>query len=270
MGVIEANSIGAPLAEFFRKGETSACIIACYDATLQLQSSDVLWAITTHDHAGAYRIVVPTLPAWVVADVVQVGDGLVSINDVAVQWDSRTLWNPSPVQRELTETERAIATQTIAQWLRAQVWPETQGFWDVLAELWSPFSEALQHRDERMLQACVMQLLGRGTGLTPTGDDLLQALLVTLYAGNERDQQAFEVLSQMIEPTLSRTTPLSQQFLREALQGWAFGSLKNLLEELPAVRHETIRALLNVGASSGMAYGLGVLLALSYSQKPVF
>jgi hypothetical protein len=264
MHTIHAYSIGIPLAEFFCKGETAARVVARYDSTLQLQSGDVLWAITTHDHAGAHRIVVPTLPEWPVGKVMRLRDGVVWADAEIVRWAERVWWNPCPPRRSLSETERAAATRDIARSLGERAWPDARGVWEDLAELWLSVSAALHQRDERGLRAGVNHLIGRGTGLTPTGDDVLQALLVTLQTGDEHDQQTFEVLSRMVELALSRTTPLSQQFLREALQGWAFGLLKNVLEELPDVRRETLRVLLSVGASSGMAYGFGVLLGLSY------
>jgi hypothetical protein len=167
----------------------------------------------------------------------------------------------------LTETERALAAQRIASVLSEWIWPEAQGFWDELAELWAPLCAALQPCDENLLCVCVMKLLGRGTGLTPTGDDVLQALLVTLRTGDAQDQQTFTLLKRSIESSLSRTTPLSQQFLCEAMHGWAFGPLKTWLDDLPVVNEKNVRLLLQVGASSGIAYACGVLLGLTYQAK---
>jgi hypothetical protein len=267
MNTIHAHSIGIPLAEFFRKGETSARVIARYEATLQLQSDDVWWAITTQDNAGAYRIAATALPTWSMNTVVRVSEGVASSDEEAAQWDERAWWNPSPRQRTLNETERALAAQRIASALSEWVWAEALGLWDELAEQWASLCASLYRCDEAMLHACVTRLLGRGAGLTPTGDDVLQALLVTLRTGDTRDQQTCALLKRIVASTLSRTTPLSQSFLREAMQGWAFGPLKTMLDDLPTVSENNLGPLLQVGASSGLAYGCGVLLGLAYRGR---
>jgi hypothetical protein len=264
MLTIHAHSIGIPLIEFFCQGETTARVVARYAATLLLQSADILWAITTHDNAGAYRVVTVTLPAWSVNAFVRVREGVASLDDEAMQWDERAWWNPSPRRRALRDTERALAAQRIASMLSEWTWHEAQGVWDEVAELWTPLCIALQHCDEDGLRACVVRLLGRGAGLTPAGDDVWQALLVTLHTGDAQDQHTFDIVKRVSEPALSRTTPLSRQFLREALQGWACAPLKTVLDDLPNVNEKHMRPLLQVGASSGLAYGLGVWLGLAY------
>ncbi len=239
--------------------------MAIYDSTIQLGGEDEqLWAISTHNNAGAYRIVVEALPDWAVGTNVVLSGSALHAGGDRIEWDESALWDPRIMRRELTTEERCVAVKQIAEFLYGCEIPDAIEFWNSLAEMWNPLTQALGERDSALLCTLMARLIGRGPGLTPTGDDFLQALLVTLASGDARDRQVFEFVNPSIELLLARTTAVSRAFLYEALQGYAFGVLKELLVALPDLRSSHLARLFDIGATSGAAFVLGVLFALEY------
>ena len=278
MAVIQANSVGEPLALWFEDGKTSR-VIARFEATLQLQGEDEqMWAITVSSNPGPFRIVVPTLPMWKPGTHVHSSysgesqnpltsaDGTIAGLGAEIRWNAVALWNPRPNRRTLNADERRSAMQQLAGFIDGLNLPETHGFWDALGETWTSFTEALRQQDIATLQTTLNRVIGRGPGLTPTGDDFVQAMLVTLRTGDDSDRAAFRTLASAITTLLPNTTRLSQAFLKEALHGWAFGPLKTLLEALPDIPKDTVERLVQIGASSGVAYAMGVLMGLAYES----
>jgi hypothetical protein len=113
------------------------------------------------------------------------------------------------------------------------------------------------------LTAAVLDLLGRGPGLTPAGDDLLAGLLVGLAGRPDlRDPLAGAVLA---EAPL-RTTWLSAELLAYAAQGRAAPAVVAVADALAGYGDDdalprALPALLAVGHTSGAALARGLLLA---------
>lgn len=269
------HSIGVPLAHFFERGLQSH-VVARYDSTLQLESDDgSFWTITTRPNPGAMRAVVPMLPEWSDGAIICVRDGRIIRPGVELVWDTSASFDPVPHKRSMTPAGRAHAARMIAGALARWQLPVAQGFWDELADLWEPLALSLTYpatcltnrgtRDR--IEELVLRLIGCGPGLTPAGDDFLQALILTLQSGDGQDYTAFESLVAAVGPCLYRTTRVSRTFLLESMRGWAFGALKNVLDELPQVTQGELDALLDIGATSGPAYALGVLMGLRCKYK---
>ncbi|MCL4395662.1 MAG: DUF2877 domain-containing protein, partial [Chloroflexi bacterium] len=256
MTVIQARSIGEPLALWLEQCQTSR-VIARFESTLQLLGEDdQVWGITVNANPGPFRMVVPLLPAWKLgtrvkcepsgqtpheASFLPPSRGALVGPGGALQWDADALWDPRPNRRPLNADERRTAMQQLAELIEGLNLPEVHGFWDSLAEAWDAFTDALRRQDASTLQAMLRQLIGQGPGLTPTGDDFAQAMLVTLRTGDDSDRAAFRTLASAITAYLPDTTLMSRSFLEEALHGWAFGPLKTLLEALPQVPSDAVR-----------------------------
>ncbi len=283
--VIDAKSIGEPLALWLQDGKTSR-VIARFESTMQFQGEDEqLWAITVNPNPGPFRIVASALPMWkpgtrvhsqfAVADAVRENlltrtGGAIVGSGAEVRWTAEAVWDPRPQRRALTADERQSAMQQLSEFLNGLNLPEVHGFWNSLGEAWNSFTQALRQQDAAALQATLNRLIGRGPGLTPNGDDFAQAMLVTLRTGDDSDRAAFRTLASAITALLPNTTQLSQAFLEQAQRGWAFGPLKTLLEALPDIPTDAIEQLLQIGASSGVAYAMGVLVGLAYeSDRPL-
>ncbi len=112
------------------------------------------------------------------------------------------------------------------------------------------------------------KLLGRGTGLTPSGDDFLIGLLLTLNRWNAvlaigNDLDWFN--NQIIKDAYEKTTTLSANLIECAARGLADERLVNLLDYLMTGSGESkqlLDNLLNWGNSSGVdaLLGMGIVL----------
>lgn len=105
-------------------------------------------------------------------------------------------------------------------------------------------------------------LVGLGPGLTPAGDDVLAATLLTLSAV-PGSATAVSALAAETAPLLTRTTALSATLLRHAAAGRGIPELTSLIDALSGsgdLAAPTAR-LLAVGHSSGTALAHGVLAA---------
>lgn len=119
--------------------------------------------------------------------------------------------------------------------------------------------------------AAVAGLLGRGPGLTPSGDDVLAGYLFAA--------QAFGLEIKLVQAAVAArapqaTTALSAQLLRHALAGEAVGEVVELTDSLtePAAAAKdrlaaVTAALLRVGHTSGAALAWGVLLAGEHAAR---
>ena len=108
--------------------------------------------------------------------------------------------------------------------------------------------------------AAGMRLLGRGSGLTPSGDDVLAGYLAAAAAYG----LPAGALRALVRRDADRlTTALSAALLRHAAAGEAIPQVSMVLDALTSGRRltEAITALLAVGHSSGAALAAGVLAA---------
>lgn len=259
--VIQAEIIGLPLARWLDAGRTSR-VMARFDTAVQFEGQDgQMWAMTIHPNPGPFRMVVPSLPRWRTGTPILMEEKDDDLPD-GVHWHTAVVWDPHPKRRLLNMGERRSAVRQMAEEISRWGLPETDGFWNLIAEAWDALGGAIREMDSLLLQSILTRLIGCGPGLTPAGDDLIQALLITLSTGDDRDRAAFRTLARWIHPLLTHTTRESRAFLEEAVHGWSFGPLRVLLEALPRVSPGTVASLLNVGASSGYAYALGVLMGL--------
>lgn len=104
-------------------------------------------------------------------------------------------------------------------------------------------------------------LVGRGPGLTPAGDDVLAGLLLGLHHHPRlRDPIATQVAS--LAPT--RTTALSGALLRHAAAGQSFPAALDVADAVAGHRPDLagdLARLVAVGHSSGVALAHGLLRA---------
>ena len=119
---------------------------------------------------------------------------------------------------------------------------------------------ALSGADPEVL---VRALLGRGRGLTPTGDDVLCGVLLALRAAAPAEPAA-DSLRMHIARRWAATTSLSALLLRDASDGYAVPELAHLVDHLygaatgpPPVG--LLARVLNIGHTSGADLLAGVL-----------
>lgn len=131
----------------------------------------------------------------------------------------------------------------------------------VCAELPVEALEALTEGDPSGVPA----LLGRGTGLTPLGDDVLAGWVATVVAAGVT---ASPVAAAVAQHACSMTTLLSATLLDCARRGDVVPEFRRLLVDLTAPDtaglDDSLTALLRVGHTSGAGLALGTLLALRH------
>jgi uncharacterized protein DUF2877 len=113
----------------------------------------------------------------------------------------------------------------------------------------------------------VTRWLGRGPGLTPSGDDILVGMLVALQLSRVIDVAALAALREPLEAAAGRlTTDISAEYLHHACRGMAAAPVCDLLValdrgEVVAVAG-AVERLGSYGHTSGMDCALGVVVGL--------
>ena len=119
-----------------------------------------------------------------------------------------------------------------------------------------------------LVAAAVAGLIGRGQGLTPSGDDALAGVLLVTHARGGEPALAAAVRAQ-----LARTTAISAALLDAAAQGYASRIVVDLVDAAVADRHEVVASLrprvLGIGHTSGHDLLTGVQAALEALAAPV-
>jgi len=112
----------------------------------------------------------------------------------------------------------------------------------------------------------VEELLGRGPGLTPSGDDLLAGFVV---AARAFALDISDVRARIVARAEGTTTALSAQLLESALAGEAVPEVIGLIRWLggSTCHADPIATLKAVGHTSGVAMAYGVALAAIAAQS---
>lgn len=116
--------------------------------------------------------------------------------------------------------------------------------------------------------AAVETLLGRGPGLTPSGDDVVAGFLLGARAFGRAVPGAVAAVAELAR---GATTALSARLLRHAIDGECVPEFAAALAGLtgPHAPGDALRRLLAVGHTSGCALAHGLLSAASGAPMPV-
>jgi hypothetical protein len=120
---------------------------------------------------------------------------------------------------------------------------------------------AMMKQPTPVWQQIIPYLIGRGKGLTPSGDDLLVAYQAMLYAF---DQPEAEKLATALKQPLS-TTDVSKAYIATSIKGFVNSLIYQLLNDLKKNEHQIekdVKAVMRIGHSSGIDLCFGMLLAL--------
>lgn len=207
----------------------------------------------------AVRTALPTLPTTLLEQTVaRIGDGRVSLGNVDVVV-ARTVDAAVPaLDGALVGTAEQRLTRAVGD--RVQ---------HVREELPAAALERLTAGDPGGVTA----LLGRGSGLTPVGDDVLAGWLATAVACRG-PLAACPVADTVALRALAATTLLSATLLDCARRGDVVPQFRAVLLALAGSRQtrvdESVGALLRVGHTSGAGMVLGTLLALRHLRSRSF
>jgi hypothetical protein len=121
-------------------------------------------------------------------------------------------------------------------------------------------SRAIVERDPSLAAAAGAELIGRGPGLTPEGDDVVAGVAAVVASGPWPGALREAWIDALLGADLRRrTSSLSATLLELAAAGMGPEPLQALVAGRPAA----LDRLLTVGHTSGRAYALGAGVALS-------
>lgn len=127
---------------------------------------------------------------------------------------------------------------------------------------------------DHRLDPAIADLVGRGPGLTPAGDDFLAGLLLGLRClGRTAERRR---LARLLGPLTDRTTALSARLLILAADGYAVPAVLDLLvqirrsaaEPAAAVPTPLLERVAAIGHSTGPALLTGIGAALACASPP--
>jgi hypothetical protein len=124
--------------------------------------------------------------------------------------------------------------------------------------------------DDRNVDDAVLYLLGRGPGLTPSGDDVLVGMIAALWFVGEIDSSSLAPLRQLlVNAGIRLTTDISVEYLHYACRGMVAGPLHELLLALDrsdrSATADAVNRLGRYGHTSGMDCLLGVVTGLRHT-----
>jgi len=125
--------------------------------------------------------------------------------------------------------------------------------------------------DLYLIEKTLRYFLGRGKGLTPSGDDLLVGFLAFNSISNFVSSFFYNQLSALIENELI-TTDVSKEYLRYALRHEFSSTVTDMVNILSGSNdnfQEVVEGLLEVGHSSGLDTLFGILIGLLAFKNPI-
>ncbi len=118
--------------------------------------------------------------------------------------------------------------------------------------------------DGEAVQSCISGLLGLGTGLTPSADDVILGMLYAFrMLGKDAPQTVRRFRKSVAELANASTNRVSAAYLHAILSGAYFERMERVWRGLCGVEALDISVLTQIGSNSGSEMLLGILLALS-------
>lgn len=119
--------------------------------------------------------------------------------------------------------------------------------------------------DELLMDKAFRYFLGRGNGLTPSGDDMIVGILAFDAVAHFLSTRFYDKLSELIENE-SITTDVAREYLRYALKREFSSTVSNMVNSLATGKTQefesNVQNLLGVGHSSGLDTLFGILIGM--------
>jgi hypothetical protein len=140
----------------------------------------------------------------------------------------------------------------------------SQGAWRESAAMACSVVDALDDGDA--LNDALSQVIGRGPGSTPAGDDVVIGILAVLTSSStgQAAVAASRSLSEAMQPWLAGTTDISAHLLRQAARGWVGRNVHELIAALMegaplTALQAAVQRVVGTGATSGADLCAGLL-----------
>ena len=233
-----------PLQRFGRTGR----VHSVFDRSFNVMIGQQLVNINNYrNYLTGFGVFLPDALFEQVLPLIEVG------NRVQVREHGLTFYSTKGTFSLSLEEKELVSLQVKELSFTSAELPEDEKTQAVFATLRQPVSD---------WEPIIDHLIGRGKGLTPSGDDLLVAYQAMLYALQQPEADA---LAQALAKPLS-TTDVSLAYIQSASQGYVNSLMLQLFKDLkkqnPQVIEKDVQQLMSVGHSSGKDLSFGLLLAL--------
>lgn len=168
------------------------------------------------------------------------GRSILTVGALVMDLGQAAVWKPKPDWARLRDADQSA-------------WPAPFGLSRDVAACLEQTVRGVAADDPVACRAGVESLAGRGSGLTPAGDDVLVGLLHGLWVW--RPDPAWMKL--ILETAAPRTTSLSANFLRAAAAGEAIWQWHNLANG----GNDAVGPILSIGHTSGADAWAGFMAA---------
>ncbi|MFJ8065102.1 DUF2877 domain-containing protein [Psychrobacillus sp. NPDC096426] len=125
--------------------------------------------------------------------------------------------------------------------------------------------EAAESSDEFLIEKVLRYFLGRGQGLTPSGDDMIVGLLAFDAVSHFLSPRFYQKASELIEGE-SITTDVAREYLRYALKREYSSTVSDMVNVLASGNannfEKVFHDLIGVGHSSGLDTILGIIIGM--------
>lgn len=241
---------------------------------LRLESGALLTLLAPElgDGPGALLVAADWPLPWAVGERVEVSPTELCAAGLAVALDGAVDWEPgpSPALGQLGELRQGwlVAVQEL-QAAKAHASP----FWGLLCAEGTEVAATYRQFARRGLIALIhgewaeaaARLVGLGPGLTPSGDDFLAGFLLLALRTGWGVAAPLRAAIDALPP--GRTTPVGESLLHWAMEGVVGERALYWLDGLLHGAPRSIELVLAIGATSGVDFAAGVLLALDLFLK---
>ncbi|AFL99230.1 Protein of unknown function (DUF2877) [Desulfitobacterium dehalogenans ATCC 51507] len=306
--LLSALSIGPFVLDYLRGSRDKGRVHSVFHRVINIFWTDGLWSISRSDVSNGPANVVTNLPISLDFTLYGIEPGtwvcfeknkeLLLLGRLSISLEKAAFWHP-PLSQNNSLLPSALIKNNLSEvesWLRlsprspglAKLFPHlttlVQGSFSLphpadpvvllAGQSISRLVKGIYSSDRAMIEEGACSLIGLGPGLTPSGDDFLAGLLLSLTAAKRAFSVtsaaallfAHKVLSDIIvEHSPSLTNEISSQMLFLASQGTGSELMENMVcalyYGLPKITPaRTAQELCSVGASSGFDQLLGILL----------
>jgi hypothetical protein len=246
-----------PIAARILKQEGKGKVIAVFDNCFYLDLNNTYICLGNFNFSDGPLNVISSAPDktnWItsgirVGDRANVANHILSVGlNIWFRFMNTEIWKPRPgliTPILTTKIEQFYASNPSRSGLPKQAYPLI----DALSN-WLKTSIPLH-------PPSIEGLLGMGPGLTPSGDDFIGAMLITLHHMGQIETKA-QLAKRVIHLTAKCTNPISAQHLYAAIGGMGSDALHRVLADEPSA----LNALISIGHTSGWDALAGVYTTL--------
>ncbi|HEV8340145.1 MAG TPA: DUF2877 domain-containing protein [bacterium] len=247
---LSALAVATPVRPFFETPGATGRVLAAFEqsAYIETEEGQLVALLAESLGRGAFALTVagsPSFSALSPGDALLIEDHTLHLGELAVDLAAGAPWDPTIPQLHAAVE---IGMRTLDAHLRTHV-PE-DGLSRAVFEATEPpesplltegrgalalLRVAITQGDAAGVTRAVTRLAGLGPGLTPSGDDVLAGVLLTLHLWPEsaRPLGADIVAALMLGTAAPRTGRISRAYLWAARQGHASDAWHELVRALP-------------------------------------